>query len=128
MYTFLLMILDFFRTGQLHWYIFFILFILIRWIIVRCFANRYKPIICENKEFFTSVIIPVFDESIDVFEQVITRIADQHPDEIIVAINGPENESLYDDCLSLQRKTSDNKKPIIKIFQTKKKMHCGLLT
>ena len=104
MYTFILMLSDFFRTGRMHWYILFILFILIRWILVSIYAFRYKPFRCENKPFFTSVIIPVIDEPAAILEQVISRIADQKPDEIIVVINGPDSRKVYNEYLALQQK------------------------
>ena len=104
MYTFLLMVIEFFEQGTLHWYMFFILFILIRWIVVSIPAFQYKPYRCENKDFFTSVIIPVVDEPLDLFTDVLTRIADQHPNEIIIVVNGPENIPLINACKKLRRK------------------------
>lgn len=103
MYTFILMLTDFFITGQMHWYILFILLILIRWIVVSKFSSRYKAYHCENKPFFTSVIIPVIDEPVEILEQVISRIAEQKPDEIIVVINGPDSRQVYNDYLTVQR-------------------------
>ena len=94
MYTFLLMVVDFIQNGHLHWYMLFILFILLRWMIVKVFAVQYKPYNCENKNLFTSVIIPVVDESIDIFTKVLNRILEQAPGEIIIVINGPYNSEL----------------------------------
>lgn len=121
MYTFILMCIDFVHTGRLHWYMIFISFILIRWLIVRLFADRYKPYKCTNKDLFTSIIIPVVDEPIDIFSQVLTRIADQKPDEIIIIINGPENKVLHNACRDLRRvrKEAGNDKTEIKILHTR---------
>ena len=121
MYTFILMCIDFGHTGRLHWYMIFISFILIRWLIVRLFADRYKPYKCANKDLFTSIIIPVVDEPIDIFSQVLTRIADQKPDEIIIIINGPENKVLHNACRDLRRvrKEAGNDKTEIKILHTR---------
>ena len=121
MYTFILMCIDFVHTGRLHWYMIFISFILIRWLIVRLFADRYKPYKCANKDLFTSIIIPVVDEPIDIFSQVLTRIADQKPDEIIIIINGPENKVLHNACRDLRRvrKEAGNDKTEIKILHTR---------
>ena len=107
MYTFILMTYEFFKTGRLHWYMLFILFILIRWFIVRIHADRYKPYYCEKTDLFSSIIIPVVDEPIDIFSQVLTRIADQKPNEIIVIINGPENKTLNDACRALRKKRKE---------------------
>ena len=108
MYTFILMLHDFIITGRLHWYMLFILFILIRWVVVRFFADRYKPYQCENKDFYTSIIIPVVDEPIDIFSQVLNRIANQKPNEIIIIINGPENKVLQNACRDLRRKRKED--------------------
>lgn len=94
MYTLYLMILDYYRTGNLHWFMLFYLFILLRWLIVFILSFGYRPYECENKACFVSVIIPVLDESTELFREVLRRIAEQTPDEIIVVVNGPENPAL----------------------------------
>lgn len=94
MYSFLLMLQDWILTGNVHWFAIFYLFILLRWIVVFSQSLRYKPYVCENRDFFVSVIIPVVDEPIDFFESVLNEIVKQGPDEIIVAVNGPENPAL----------------------------------
>ena len=121
MYTYLLMCIDFFKTGRLHWYMIFITFILIRWLIIRIFANRYKPYRCQNKTFFTSIIIPVVDESVDIFTRVVTTIASQLPEEIIIVINGPKNRTLQDACQTMHTeiKENGNDHTEIKILYTK---------
>ena len=122
MYTFLLMAADFFKTGQMHWYVLFMLFILIRWVVVRVFAVRYKPWTNENKGLFTTVIIPVVDEPIDLFTRVINRILDQQPSEIIIAINGPDNPGLLQACRELRHSSKDaelHAKTTIKVLDTR---------
>ena len=106
MYTFILMMVDLFRNGRLHWYVLFILFILIRWIVIRIFADCYKPYRCEKADFFTSVIIPVVDERVDLFSEVLTHVADQDPNEILIVINGPENRLLEESCREFCRSRS----------------------
>lgn len=103
MYTFLLMIIDLIKNGAIHWYMFFILFILVRWGIVRIYSRRYKPYEFENPDFFTSVIIPVVDEPLDLFYDVLGRIAEQEPNEIIIVVNGPPNEKLVAACKDIRR-------------------------
>ncbi len=120
MYTYILMCMDFFKTGRLHWYMLFITFILIRWLIVRLFADRYKPYSGQNKPFFTSIIIPVVDEPIEIFSRVLTTIADQNPNELIIVINGPKNEKLDKACQDLRQNRIENGKDStnIKILHT----------
>ena len=46
------------------------------------------------RDVTTSVLIPVVDEPVDLFRDVLRRIADQRPAETIVVINGPRNTAL----------------------------------
>ena len=95
MFSFLLMIQDWFLTGNLHWFAVFYLFILLRWILVFSHSLRYKPYVCDNKAFFVSVIVPVVDEPLDLFRVVLEEIVKQKPDELIVAVNGPRDPALF---------------------------------
>ena len=105
MYTFILMLQDFFENANLHFFMVFFLFIFIRWGIVYVHAIRYKPYKYSGKmNFFTSVLIPVVDEPLDLFENVLSNIAHQNPSEIIVVINGPKNEKLEECCFNFQKK------------------------
>lgn len=108
MYTYLLMLWDFVKHHTMHWYMIFIGIILFRWLVIRLFAFRYKPYVCENGNLYTSVIIPVVDEPIDLFSTVLDRIAQQKPNEIIVVINGPENPALYEACVLLRKKWKES--------------------
>lgn len=116
MYTFFLMLIDLFKYHNLHWYVVFILFILFRWVIVFFTSLYYHPYKCENRVFFTSVIIPVADESPELFQNVLERIAAQSPGEIIVIINGPENPALEAVVRTLSDQTSQN--TAVKLIQT----------
>lgn len=91
----------------------FISFILIRWFIVRIFAGRYHPYQYENKDFFVSVIIPVVDEPIELFTQVLRNIAKQRPDEIIIIINGPKNKPLLKCCKKFQKERDNTSVKVI---------------
>ena len=96
MYTFFLMVEDYIKTHNLHLFMFFFAFIFIRWGIVFFHAIRYKPYDYEDKEinYFTSVLLPVVDEPLDLFYSVLMKIARQNPSEIIVVINGPKTRGL----------------------------------
>lgn len=99
MYTFILMLQDFIENHNLHYFMIFFLFIFIRWGVVYFHAIKYKPYEYDgDRKFFTSVLIPVVDEPLDLFKQVLERIAKQCPGEIIVVINGPKNEALEKCC------------------------------
>lgn len=95
MYTFLLMVSDYVKTHNLHFFMLFYLFIMIRWAVIFFPALRYRKYNgAPGVSFFTSVIIPVVDEDPELFRDVMTRILSQRPDEVIVVINGPENPAL----------------------------------
>lgn len=94
MYTFFLTLYDFFCNYNFHWFLLFYMVIIIRWLVVSFFASKYKPYTCAGGNFFTSVIIPVVDEPVASFKIFLKKILSQHPDEIIVVINGPENPEL----------------------------------
>ena len=82
--------------------------IIIRWLVVSYYASRYKSYTCSSRNFFTTVIIPVVDEPIDLFKNVLQRILSQQPDEIIIVINGPENPELLSaaEAIGLEAKQS----------------------
>lgn len=104
MYTFILMLKDLIDNSNLHWFFVFFVFILIRWAIVFFNSLRYKNYKYHGKKkFFTSVIIPVVDEPIDVFSNVLLRIAKQRPNEMIIVINGPKNKKLENVCARLKK-------------------------
>ena len=56
-------------------------------------SSRYRPVTAPF-EASTSVVVPVVDEPLDLFRDVIGRIVEQRPDEIIVVINGAPNPAL----------------------------------
>lgn len=67
------------------------------WIVKVVMSRRYRPY-TEPHRAGTSVIIPVVDEPLDLFRDVLQRIVDQKPDEIIVVINGKRNFALEEVC------------------------------
>jgi hyaluronan synthase len=60
-------------------------------------SRRYRPWTAPH-ETTASVIIPVVDEPLDLFRDVLQRIIKQDPDEIIVVINGRRNPDLEQVC------------------------------
>ncbi|MDG7815526.1 glycosyltransferase [Streptococcus pneumoniae] len=114
MYTFILMLLDFFQNHDFHFFMLFFVFILIRWAVIYFHAVRYKSYSCSvsDDKLFSSVIIPVVDEPLNLFESVLNRISRHKPSEIIVVINGPKNERLVKLCHDFNEKLENNMTPI----------------
>ena len=97
MYAFLVQFVDFLRTQHIHYFLLFFALVWLRWFLVNTLALFYKPHTKKHKAS-TSVIIPVVDEPIEVFKQVLDSITSQKPDQIIVVINGPRNIVLQNAC------------------------------
>jgi hyaluronan synthase len=81
--------------GQSEFYLFaiFSTTIWVLWLLKVLLSRRYKPYTGEYHGT-TSVVIPVVDEPLDLFRDVLTRIVEQRPDEVIVVINGAVNPAL----------------------------------
>lgn len=82
-----------------HLYL-FSLFVVLTWVVWAAkvvLSRRYRP---WRRPFHTttSVVIPVVDEPLDLFRDVLRRIVAQRPTEIMVVINGPENPGLQRVC------------------------------
>jgi hyaluronan synthase len=67
------------------------------WLLKVGLSRRYRPWTAEHHET-TSVIVPVVDEPLDLFRDVLTRVTEQRPDEVIVVINGARNPDLEAVC------------------------------
>ena len=82
-----------------HFYLFSILIALIWvvWLVKVVLSRRYVPW-TEPYATTSSVVIPVVDEPIDLFRDVLSRIVAQGPTEILVVINGPRNHELEAVC------------------------------
>lgn len=123
MYTTFLMLIDFIKNHNLHYFMIFFAFIFVRWAIVYFNAIKYKPYEYNGKKTFnTSVIIPVVDEPLDLFTQVLERISKQMPSEIIVVINGPVNKGLENCCSKFNKKIKqkhlENRRTPIQCYYT----------
>ena len=67
------------------------------WLIKLVISSRYKP----YRGTFTgttSVVVPVVDEPLELFRDVLGRMVEQRPGEIIVVINGAINLPLQEVC------------------------------
>ncbi|CAN5154683.1 N/A [soil metagenome] len=67
------------------------------WILKLVISSRYKPY-TGTYEGTTSVVVPVVDEPLDLFRDVLGRMVEQRPGEIIVVINGAVNLPLQEVC------------------------------
>ena len=97
MLAFLLQIDAWITDGQLRLFALFMTMIWGLWLIRMILASHYWPTQLAWRGT-TSVIVPVVDEPADLFRQVLERIVEQRPTEIIVVINGPRNPVLEKVC------------------------------
>lgn len=67
------------------------------WAIKVILSRRYRPY-TTTFSGSASVVVPVVDEPIDLFRDVLKRMAAQGPGEIIVVINGAPNNGLVEVC------------------------------
>jgi hyaluronan synthase len=96
---FLLQIRDLVSNAPFEIYL-FALFTAIVWIIWAmkvALSARYRPwrAPCDAT---TTVVVPVVDEPLDLFHDVLRRIVEQRPHEVVVVINGPRNPALEEVC------------------------------
>lgn len=85
--------------GHLEVYMFAVYSALIwtLWLVKLIISSRYKPF-TGTFTGTTSVIVPVLDEPLDLFRDVLGRMVEQKPGEIIVVINGAVNLPLQGVC------------------------------
>lgn len=98
MFVFLLQLRHSLQTGR-HLYLFtlFVALVWTLWVAKVVLSRRYRPW-SQPYVTTTSVVIPVVDEPIALFRDVLRRIVEQRPDETIVVINGPRNLQLEAVC------------------------------
>ncbi|MET7425271.1 glycosyltransferase family 2 protein [Dactylosporangium sp. NPDC005555] len=97
MLAFLLQINAFVKSGAVYPFAVFMLWVWLLWLLRVTLAGQYRPVQAAYN-VSTSVVIPVVDEPEDLFREVLSRIREQRPTEIIVVINGPRNEILEKIC------------------------------
>ena len=94
MFIFLLQLRHVFE-GHPELYLFSVysLLIWLLWLIKVLLSRRYRPY-TGTFTGSTSVVVPVVDEPLDLFRDVLGRMVEQRPGEIIVVINGAPNPAL----------------------------------
>ncbi|HSY15348.1 MAG TPA: glycosyltransferase, partial [Jatrophihabitantaceae bacterium] len=82
-----------------HLYLFtvFVLLTWLLWVVKVALSRRYQPWTAPY-ETTTTVVIPVVDEPIELFRDVLQRIIEQRPSQIVVVINGKRNPILEKVC------------------------------
>jgi len=95
--AYLLELRNWWMDGKFYPFAAFMTLVWALWMVRLVLLRRYRP---WRRAFdvSTSVVIPVVDEPLDLFRDVLTRITAQNPDEIIVIINGPRNEPMEALC------------------------------
>ncbi|TDN43198.1 hyaluronan synthase [Curtobacterium flaccumfaciens] len=98
MFTFILQIRQMVE-GHPEFYLFAVYsaVIWLLWLLKVVISARYRPF-TGTFVGTTSVVVPVVDEPLDLFRDVIGRMVEQRPGEIIVVINGARNEALEEVC------------------------------
>ena len=67
------------------------------WLLKVVLSSRYRPV-TRRFDVSTSVVVPVVDEPLELFRDVLGRMVEQRPGEIIVVINGAPNPGLVTVC------------------------------
>ncbi len=98
MVTFSLQTYDLLRGGPLTLFLATIIAIWAVWGAKATLAARYRPHTDGYDNLTVSVIIPVVDEPEELFDDMLTRICDQEPEQILVVINGARNPTLEAVC------------------------------
>ncbi len=98
MFIFILQLRHMFE-GQSEIYLFAVFSSIVwaLWILKVVLSRRYRPVTAPYA-ISTSVVVPVVDEPLDLFRDVLRRIVEQEPDEVIVVINGAPNPGLEAVC------------------------------
>jgi hyaluronan synthase len=83
--------------GEIYLFAVYSAIIWFLWLIKLILSSRYRPF-AGDYTTTTSVVVPVVDEPLELFRDVIGRMVEQQPGEIIVVINGAENPALVSVC------------------------------
>src|SRR5512144_1129532 len=92
--------------GPLYLFAVFSAIVWALWVVKVVLSRRYEPW-REPYETTTSVLVPVVDEPVDLFRDVLRRIVAQRPTETIVVINGARNHALEEVCAEFARRRRD---------------------
>lgn len=97
MFVFLLQLRDTVVEHRLYLFTVFMTLVWVVWFWKLLLSRRYQPF-RNSYRVPASVVIPVVDEPVELFREVLARIVAQHPHEVLVVINGPPNPTLEAVC------------------------------
>ena len=97
MFIFFLQLRDTLHGGRLYVFSILVMLTWALWAIKVHLSRRYQPWVGDYPTT-ASVIIPVVDEPVGLFHEVLDHITEQSPHQVIVVINGPRNEKLEKVC------------------------------
>lgn len=97
MFIFFLQLRDTLHGGRLYVFSVLVLLTWALWYVKLHLSRRYQPWTAPYHST-ASVVIPVVDEPVGLFHEVLDHITEQAPHQVIVVINGPRNEKLEQVC------------------------------
>ncbi len=97
MFIFFLQLRETLHGGRIYVFTILVLVTWALWMVKATVSRRYRPW-TKAYETTASVVIPVVDEPVGLFHEVLDLITEQHPHQVIVVINGPRNEKLERVC------------------------------
>lgn len=97
MFIFFLQLRDTLHGGRLYVFSVLVLMTWALWYVKLHLSRRYQPWTAPYHST-ASVVIPVVDEPVGLFHEVLDHITEQSPHQVIVVINGPRNEKLEQVC------------------------------
>ncbi len=97
MFIFFLQLRETLHGGRVYVFTILIIVTWALWCLKAWLSRRYVPWTADY-ETTASVVIPVVDEPVGLFHEVLDLITEQHPHQVIVVINGPRNTKLERVC------------------------------
>ncbi len=97
MFIFFLQLRETLHGGRIYVFTILVLITWVMWCVKASLSRRYQPWTAEY-ETMASVVVPVVDEPVGLFHEVLDLITEQNPHQVIVVINGPRNLKLERVC------------------------------
>lgn len=97
MFIFFLQLRETLHGGRLYVFTVLVALTWALWLMKLGLSRRYRPW-ARDYRTTASVVIPVVDEPVGLFHEVLDLITEQRPHQVIVVINGPRNEKLERVC------------------------------
>jgi cellulose synthase/poly-beta-1,6-N-acetylglucosamine synthase-like glycosyltransferase len=88
----ILQLVDLFKYHDMHLYFLFFLWVWLIWLIKIIFARRYRDNYPNEYQTSVSIIVPTYNEIPEVFEKALISTIREKPDEVIIVLDGPNEE------------------------------------